>query len=65
MNSSIFAILSLLLGLYGIFHYYNFEAEKKGKGYIEITAVITGQSNYKSPRQRRQLPPAGQISVKW
>jgi len=54
MNSIIFMILSLLLGIYGVFHLKKFEAEKRGMGYIELSGIILSQSNYTPPRINSQ-----------
>lgn len=50
MNYIIFTVLSLFAGIYGFYHYKNFESEKRGMGYVEITAIITGHANYPSSR---------------
>ena len=46
MNYIIFTVLSLFMGIYGIYHYRSYESEQRKMGYVEITAIITGHSTY-------------------
>jgi len=52
MNYIIFTVLSLFVGIYGIYHYRGYESEQRNMGYVEIAAIITGHSLYPLPPKR-------------